>query len=235
MPYKTAALQTYHNRYNKAYYDTHKEEESARRRAYYANHKEEQLASRKRYYQEHIETQKAKAKEYRDAHKTELAIADRIDYTTKTIEIVCVWCGNTANVNVTLSGKFCSQLCSNKWHSGQRSPVWQGGTSFEPYCPKFNDDLRSRIRTFFDHRCMLCGKSTEENKRNLGCHHVEYNKLACCDGKPIHFTTLCNSCHAKTNRNRPRWEAMLHRIIDEIYDGRSYYTKEEYIKMRGDA
>jgi hypothetical protein len=28
-----------------------------------------------------------------------------------------------------------------------------------------------------------------------------------------------------------RWEAMLHRIIDEIYDGRSYYTKEEMLEV----
>jgi hypothetical protein len=32
----------------------------------------------------------------------------------------------------------------------------------------------------------------------------------------------------KTNHNREYWEAIFHIIIDEIYDGRSYYTKEEY-------
>jgi hypothetical protein len=39
------------------------------------------------------------------------------------------------------------------------------------------------------------------------------------------------SCHSKTNKDRERWESMLHRIIDEIYDGKSYYTKDEYEEL----
>jgi hypothetical protein len=108
---------------------------------------------------------------------------------------------------------------------------WQGGISFEPYCPKFNDDLKRRIRSFFDYECVLCNKSTEENKQQLSCHHVEYSKLACCDGKPVYFAALCIRCHTITNYDRPRWEAMLHRIIDEIYGGRSYWTKDEYREL----
>jgi hypothetical protein len=111
---------------------------------------------------------------------------------------------------------------------GEKSYLWQGGISFEPYCPKFNEDLKRRIRAFFDHHCMMCGKPTEENKAALSCHHVEYNKQACCDGKPVHFAALCGRCHWRTNNDRFRWEAIIHRIIDEIYGGRSYYTKEEW-------
>jgi len=116
---------------------------------------------------------------------------------------------------------------------GPENKNWNGGSSFEPYCPKWTKDLRVRIRTFFDNHCVLCGKDRSCQKKELSCHHVEYNKTACCDGKPVQFAALCGKCHAKTNIDRPRWEAMLHRIIDEIYGGRSYYTKEEYIKMRG--
>lgn len=115
--------------------------------------------------------------------------------------------------------------------SGSGNGNWKGGISFEPYCPKFNKDLKTRVRTFFDYRCVICGKSTEENKRNLAVHHVEYDKLACCHGKPIHFAALCHKCHSKTNYNREYWEHILHIIIDEIYNGRSYYTKEEYENM----
>ena len=114
-------------------------------------------------------------------------------------------------------------------NSGANSPNWRGGISFEPYCPKFNNDLRRRIRFFFNNECILCGKNKIENKRELSCHHIEYNKKACCDGKPVHFAILCSSCHAKTNKDREQWEAMLHRIIDEIYGGKSYYTKEEIL------
>jgi hypothetical protein len=110
---------------------------------------------------------------------------------------------------------------------GEKHPAWKGGISFEPYCPKWTKDLRNRIRAFFEYRCLMCGKSTEDNKKQLSCHHVTYNKEMCCDGKPVCFAALCHSCHAKTNNRKTQWEAMLHRIIDEIYQGRSYYTKEE--------
>ena len=110
---------------------------------------------------------------------------------------------------------------------GAENPNWRGGISFEPYCPKWTDDLKYRIRTFFDNTCMMCGKSRADQTRELTCHHVEYNKQACCDGKPVQFAALCNRCHTRTNYDRDRWEAMIHRVIDEIYGGRSYFTKEE--------
>jgi hypothetical protein len=116
-------------------------------------------------------------------------------------------------------------------NKGEKCHFWKGGISFEPYCPKWTKELKERIRTFFEYRCICCGKHENELKRKLCCHHVEYNKKACCDGKPVHFAAMCQTHHNKTNFDRERWEAMLHRIIDEIYDGKSYYTKEEYKKL----
>lgn len=115
---------------------------------------------------------------------------------------------------------------------GELASNWRGGISFEPYCPKFNQDLKERVRTFFDNACITCGKTAKENGKALSVHHVEYDKSACCDGEPVHFAAMCHRCHSKTNFDRERWEAMMHRIIDEIYDGRSYYTKEEYKKIK---
>lgn len=124
-------------------------------------------------------------------------------------------------ISLSLKGKY----------AGENSCHWRGGISCEPYCPKWTPEFRNRIRAFFNYECVICGKSTEENNRELCCHHVEYNKQACCDGKPVHFAALCRSCHGKTNHNKEQWQEIIHRIIDEIYDGRSYYTKEEYINL----
>ncbi len=123
--------------------------------------------------------------------------------------------------------------CNRITRRGPESNLWKGGISFEPYCPKFNNNLKERVRSFFGYGCLMCGKTTEENNNiNLCVHHVEYDKNACCHGKPVHFASLCHRCHSKTNYERERWEAMLHRIIDEIYDGRSYYTQEEYKNIK---
>lgn len=116
-------------------------------------------------------------------------------------------------------------------HRGKKSSRYIDGRSYEPYCEKWTKEFRRRIRAFFDHQCVLCGKPQEENGRSLDCHHVEYNKNACCDGKPVHFVALCRSHHSQTScGDRQRWMNMIHRVIDEIYDGRSYYTQKEYYK-----
>ena len=124
------------------------------------------------------------------------------------------------------------KMSENHWDcSGEKSPAWIDGRSYEPYCPKWTPELRNRIRAFFDYRCIICGKSQEENQQLLSCHHVEYDKSACCHGKPVHFAALCMSCHAKTNFDRDQWENIIHIIINEIYNDKSYYTKEEYVNM----
>ena len=123
-------------------------------------------------------------------------------------------------------------LSNRTTRSGEDCNFWKGGISFEPYCPKFNKDLKERVRAFFDFECILCGKPESENCYNLSVHHVEYDKQACCDGKPVQFAALCHRCHSRTNFDRENWEAMIHRIILEVYNGRSYYTKDEYNKIK---
>lgn len=117
---------------------------------------------------------------------------------------------------------------SHKSMKGDKNPCWRGGISFEPYCSKWTKEFKTRIRAFFDYRCIICGTSEKELEKCLCCHHVEYNKQACCDSKPAHFATLCTKHHAMTNHDRTRWESIIHRIIDEIYDGRSYFTQDEF-------
>lgn len=108
---------------------------------------------------------------------------------------------------------------------GKEAPNWRGGISFEPYCYMFNSPFKNRVRMFFGHRCVECGKTQEENGRLLNVHHVNYNKMVCCnDVKPV-FVALCQTHNAKANFNREYWEQHFTKIINENYDGQCYFPK----------
>ena len=143
--------------------------------------------------------------------------------------------GRTGKHHTKETKKRISVIKKSQHLTGEKAPRWQGGISFEPYCPKWTPELHERIRAFFNYECLLCGKSTEENGEALCCHHVEYDKQACCHGKPVHFAALCRSCHGKTggskDNNRQYWEDIIHIIIYELYNDKSYYTKEEWRQL----
>lgn len=140
------------------------------------------------------------------------------------VERVCEICGKTFEIpsyNLPAdtdkrkgAGKYCSIECKHIGHadsiSGEKAPNWQGGISFFPYCEKFNDDFRERVRAFFGRKCFLCGKMEDENGESLSVHHVNYNKQACCEGEDIPedrlFVPLCRSCHSRTSGgDREEW------------------------------
>lgn len=108
---------------------------------------------------------------------------------------------------------------------GEKHPMWKGGVSFEPYCVKFNDEFKERVRAFFGYRCVECG--TPQNGKSLDVHHVNFNKKACCDGTVPLFVPLCPICHGKTQKDRSYWVRHFTEMITSKYDGRCYFTKEE--------
>jgi hypothetical protein len=104
--------------------------------------------------------------------------------------------------------------------TGCKNYNWMGGISFEPYCPKFNRGFKERVRKFYGYKCVACGK--QQTKELLHIHHVNYDKMVCCnDIKPL-FVALCRSCHMKTNFNREYWEKFFTDIINEKYGGKCY-------------
>jgi hypothetical protein len=137
--------------------------------------------------------------------------------------------------------------------TGEDNPNWTGGS--KEYCEKWTAEFRRRIRAFFDYKCAECG--TPQNEKLLHCHHVYYDKKACCsvseDGKyfsnlgikgkpftfeiigdPNKFIALCDTCHKSTGgkKNREYWARHFEETINNYYLGKSYYTKEEYDKIR---
>jgi hypothetical protein len=156
--------------------------------------------------------------------------------------------------------RYCSQDCywkdiSNRF-SGENHPRWCGGDKV--YCEKWNLEFRRRIRAFHNYTCVECG--TPQNGRKLHCHHVYYNKKACCEvsgdgkyytnlgiknapfdfeiiGDPNKFVALCDHCHHVTSgkKNRAYWARHFETIINGYYEGKSYFTKEEYKQLTYDS
>ena len=60
--------------------------------------------------------------------------------------------------------------------TGSNNPNWNGGTSFLPYPPSFNQQLKDKIRVRDNFICQLCGVPELECKRRLAIHHINYNK-----------------------------------------------------------
>lgn len=110
---------------------------------------------------------------------------------------------------------FCSRACYEESIRGAGSRNWRGGSSFEPYCPKFNNKLKAYIRHKFNYRCVICGNIETTTRKDTNCtlnlaiHHVDYNKLQGCQGRTWALVPMCHRDHAKTNGDRWYWFALL--------------------------
>lgn len=109
--------------------------------------------------------------------------------------------------------------------SGPNHPNWQGGLKFLPYCYRFNKEFKERVRKFWGRKCAICGKNEIREIRRLSVHHVNYDKMTCCNDSVPLFVPLCHSCHLKTNHNREYWENVLTDFIQIWYDGKCYFPK----------
>lgn len=108
---------------------------------------------------------------------------------------------------------------------GEKSPSWRGGISYEPYCNKFNADFRERVRVFFNRRCYICGITEEERGERSCVHHVNYDKMVCCnDVKPL-FVPLCRRCHTMTGHNREEWEEFFTVSLEYLTGGECFIKK----------
>ena len=157
------------------------------------------------------------------------------------IETICQECGITFKIESSVLksgfGKYCSRTCvynaraRSKIDMGQNNPAWKGGISFEPYCPKFTDEFKERVRAFFDYQCQMpgCEHVWQPEERKLSVHHVNFLKNSCCDPSISRlFVPLCSGkCHNKTNRNRLYWEQLFTELIMIKFNGQCYLPKED--------
>jgi len=108
---------------------------------------------------------------------------------------------------------------------GELAPGWQGGKSFEPYGPKFNNKFKRAIRKRDNQVCILCGIHREKLNRGLDVHHINYDKKLTTKENCI---SLCRSCHTKNSRNRKHWTKFFQSLLNERY-GYQYGENQEVI------
>jgi hypothetical protein len=156
------------------------------------------------------------------------------------VDRICIQCGSPFKAKLHKikegKGKFCSRDCTNKYRIGEHSSNWNGGTSFAPYCPKFNKEFKERVRAFFGYQCVACGKLEKDNKNRLIVHHVTYDKQTCCNNNKPLFVPLCISCHTKTSNakkeKRKYWENYYAALINSKYNGVCFFPKKEAISCQ---
>lgn len=126
-------------------------------------------------------------------------------------------------------GKLISPM---KGKTGELSPNWLGGKSFEPYSKEFNKQFKKFIKER-DGGCMLCNISFDDLKllkRQIHVHHIDYNKL---NSFPQNCVCLCNYCHSKTNSNRIHWIKFFQSLLKERYNYEYTENQEILFKFGG--
>lgn len=121
---------------------------------------------------------------------------------------------------------------------GEKNPSWNGGSSFAPYCFKFNNNRKKATREFFGNVCIACGSHVSEQRTNIPVHHIDHDKEQGCSGKPFNLITLCPSCHAKELHREKEYHNYINKTLDSgfdwgIWDREQYKTQVMYDEKSG--
>jgi hypothetical protein len=126
--------------------------------------------------------------------------------------------------NVKL-GKKASEETIKKL-SGENASAWKGGTSFMPYCPKFNKKRKKAVREFFNNLCICTGEPSYD--KELSVHHIDHDKEQGCNGKPFNLIPLNSEHHAKEGWNQEEYKAYINKTLREGFKW-GIWNKQEYM------
>ena len=79
----------------------------------------------------------------------------------------------------------------------EKHPRSIDGRSSEPYCSRFNFQLKEQIRNRDNRTGVLCGKAEIQNGERLSVHHIDASKTQGCNGEKWYLCALCRSCNTK--------------------------------------
>lgn len=146
------------------------------------------------------------------------------------VTAVCQQCGkvfDTHTSSIEGGAKFCSPECSREHNRGDNHHAWKGGVSFAPYCPKFNNDRKRRVRSFFGNRCLACGEEQTDARRKLSVHHVDHDKGQGCSGKPFNLIPLCEKCHSKELTREAEYKTYINKTLEAGFE-HGIWNRGEY-------
>jgi hypothetical protein len=133
------------------------------------------------------------------------------------LEVVCP-IGHSYSVSYSnwRAGYRCP-ICGVIKNSGHTHYAWNGGSSFEPYCPIWTDkEFKSDIKERDGNKCLNpCCEGKKGHAGKLVIHHINYTKKDC---SPSNLITLCGSCNIKANTDRDWHEAWYKAIMNKRYN-----------------
>jgi len=118
------------------------------------------------------------------------------------VALICPTCGTTYHAKPSHAHRrrYCSYGCMAEAYTemtGERSPSWRGGTIkyYGPSWRKVSRMLRNKYPG-----CQQCGKTREENGRELDVHHlVPFRTFGVARhleaNDPANLLVLCHTCH----------------------------------------
>ena len=143
---------------------------------------------------------------------------------------VCVGCGKVRETPKQFYADLCRE-CTDKSDTNRRRVSagrqgisyddWDGFSSEQKYCYKFNEDCRERNRLKYGNRCFICGKPQSENKtmagndRKLSVHHYDLNKMQGCNDHEWKLVPLCTGFH--TSSHNETWMARIEYLIEHVW------------------
>jgi len=155
-----------------------------------------------------IHTNKVVSEETKEKIKNTLTGRSRSEKTKQKISIAHV-------------GKIISEETKKKISEaiqGEKHWNWQGGLSYDEYCPIFSDkEFKQMIRDRDGNICLNCGKTKDQNckdKRELVGHHIDYDKQNC---ETKNIITLCTGCNIKANSKREEHTEWYRATLKELY------------------
>ena len=110
------------------------------------------------------------------------------------------------NIGIGGKGKILSEETKKKIgdsHRGDKSNLWMGGVWKDPYCRKFTNSVREKVRDKYNRKCFICDKHEKDNFTKAGVlwrlsvHHVDMNKNQGCDEHEWRLIPVCIQCHTK--------------------------------------